>query len=385
MSKLRVDVEVDSTRVASGLNSSKQAIAKWAGDVKHTIAGAFGGAAIAAGIRATVEHIDAMSDSADSMGRTIQEVQLLAQMAKMAGKELGNVELMLNNISEAQISALEGDKGKMDTFSSAGFNEATLSKSSNIQILEQMAKAFAGKSIPELRNLGITDIVGKRNVGTFAAMQGDLGQFSTKLEKGQKDGSLMKQDTIDEFKQNMDAVSLAFDKLMTILSKFLPLITFITNVITSSVVGLKTLPAIIGTWLGDLAGGGKIKSSLERAMDKETQKSDAELGKIWEKQKPKVQEIDSGPGSVLKKKPEDPFGLRTEPDKQTFKGISGYGDTTMARGNFMGSNLNNMSSINFETNKLLKEIVKYTKKMAYATSYNQDVKDYAAELGIFVK
>lgn len=394
MSKLKVDVEVNTTKVASGLNASTQAAKKWASDLKGTIAGAFGGAAVAAAISKTIGSIDNMGDAGDRMGRTIQEVQLLAQMAQLAGRELGNVELMLNNIAEAQVDALGGNEAKMATFRAAGFNEQSLSQTNELGVLQQMAKAFGGKSIPEMRGMGVSDIVGKKGMGTFAALQGDLAGFSDSLKAAS--ANLLDPKTMAEFKMNMDLVSLGFKQLTTTLAnEFLPIVNGLIGGLDSLWTAIEGFSRGIMGFMGGLAGTRstslnpieiwkKFKEALsnaaagwtagyDEAADKNISRK-ALRGELSERLRQQEELSKMGPGKVPKKDadtgtaPDKPVWHKMAvPDQTQWKnpGLSAVG-----RGGFTGVNLGLLGAISRETTSLLKQIEKNTRAREFANGHN---------------
>jgi hypothetical protein len=401
MSKLKVDVEVDSSRVAGGLNASTQQVKKWADGIKGTISSAFGGAAVGMAIQKTLDSIDNMGDSADRMGRTIQEVQLLAQMAQMAGRELGNVELMLNNIAEAQVDALGGNEKKMATFRAAGFDEKSLSQTNELAVLQQMATAFSGKSTTELRGAGVSDIIGKKNIGLFVSMQEDLAGFSTALKT--QTASLLDPVEVQQFKYNVDLLSVTFEKIKTQLSNiFLPFLTFIMNMLYDRFLEFEALWNGITRALGVLSTAkiGNLKETTIAAKDafvdalieaaEKKKERDSEQDAIKKKVANQETLSSMGPGSVTKDektsdgtKKEKPVWYRMDvPEKlsPTFSSMSPLG-----KGGFLGVNTALIGSISRETTNLLRAIEKNTRQRDFASGYNSVLEMIGRVFGITVK
>jgi hypothetical protein len=382
MAQLRVDVEVNNSKVASGLNGIKQSVGKWAEDVKHQIAGAFSSMAIYETIKSTAEHLNSMGDSADSMGRTVQEVQLLAQMAQLAGKELSNVEMVLNNISEAQIDALQGGStgdAKMKTFQAAGLSKEDVQDKSNLAIAEQMARVFADKSVQELRAIGMSDIVGKKQVGTFAAMQPDMSNFSGTLKEKSDSGLLYNEVELAKFKIAIDDATVAVQDGLT------PVIDFFVGFFADVIDGLRAFYNIFANfiarnaaWLGGWSvGGSKAGDKAAADVDKEYEASYDEIFAARQKRQQKAQErVDAakansatGPGVVEPKKEE----------KEKKFGQARSGDTNLARGNFMGERLGSSYNIELDSNKQLKIIAANTRRMLY---YKTPTVDIGTQLGL---
>lgn len=400
MSKLKVDVEVDSTKVAGGLNASTQAVKKWASDLKGTITGAFGGAAVGMAIQKTLDSIQGMGDSADRMGRTIQEVQLLAQMAQLAGRELSNVELMLNNIAEAQVDALGGNEAKMATFRAAGFDEKSLSQTNELGVLQQMAKAFQGKSISELRGLGLSDIVGKKNVGMFSTMQEDLAGFFDTLKK--RSPELLDPVAVQEFKTNTDLLNVSFASLWNqIGNALLPALTWLVDKINNITLAFEALGKGIGYFFGFMKHENNPNASILQRLEDLFINGPKGFAQAWDEAIEKYNEKERikasapariaaaaemakmGPGDVPKKDQKEEVWKKLEvPDKLNFKtpGLENVG-----RGGFTGINLGLLGTISRETTNLLKAIEKNTRQRDFATGYNAMLEIMGKIFGVTVR
>lgn len=408
MSKLKVDVEVNDSKVAPGLAKTKASVQKWASDLKGVVAGAFGGAAIGAAIQSTISNLEGVGDASDRMGRTVQEVQMLAQMAQLAGRELGNVEMMLNNIAEAQVDALQGNEAKMATFRAAGFDEQSLRSTNELGVLQQMASAFQGKSMSEMRGIGLTDVIGKKSMGTFAAMQGDLANFFTTLKEGSD--KLVDSETILNFKASSDLFSVALTNLTnTLKNTFLPALTFVVNGLTNIVLAFTTLGKSIGAFLGNLMSAegkgkgirgfyGDVKRAGSAFID-EWNKGIEEYNaknRIQAAAKDKLAAAEAlskmGPGTGPQPKPDKSSGRSAPvfnkmpvPDAMTGGVNQVQGNQFLTRGSFLGANTRLAQAINYESISLLKQIEKNTRKIAEANAFNSTLDVLAMLFGITVK
>lgn len=399
MSKLKVDVEVNSSKVAPGLAAGSQAIKKWATDLKGTVTTAFGAAAVTAAIAKTVDSIDNIGDSADRMGRTTNEIQVLAQMAQLAGRELGNVEMMLNNIAEAQVDALGGNEERMGQFNRMGISSSTLAGSNELKIAELMAKALQGKSLPEMRASGLTDIIGKKSVGTFAAIQDDLEDFETTLREKVNAFETIDPLAIAMFKQATDEIATSLKSLwVNVVNTFAPLVIILAKVLNTMLIGFETIGKWLGAFFGGLSvGGGKGRwANATDAFWKVTEEQNKKFmdmltsgKKVGERLREQEMLSKMGPGAVPpKKKPpgtdrEKPIWYKIDvPERMQWQSP---GLTPLGAGGFTGTNTGLLGTIGRETMNILKKIEINTRQINAANGFNVMLEMMGRIFGVTVR
>jgi hypothetical protein len=359
------------------------------------------------------------------MGRTTTEVEALSRMAALAGKELANVENMLLAIGEAQVDALGGNEAKLGAFARAGITREDLANKNELEIASMMAKNLDGKSMAELRGLGMSDIIGKKNLGTFGAMQGDLGDFRKKHDNMVRRGELIDPVAMEKFNASMDELGEAFAKTKAgVINGLLPIVDVIIKVLREFVAGMQFTSGVLGDFINlftSFAGNiseaiknpTKAFSLLFKEPMKEFAKNVGQTGHeylkarkdIWdgseekearERIAAKEEASKAGPGEVVKK-PEKPSASEMAgagprelshvpvPERIPFSSNGLTSDASLGRGGFMGVNRALLGAINNETNDILKKIEKNTRAINAANATNAMIDTLGAMLGIEVK
>lgn len=371
MAQLRVDITGDGSKLGTALGNSKNAVKQWSGDIKNHVAGAFSVGAIAATFKSTADMIDRVEDSAGAMGRTVEEVQGLAIAASIAGKELANVEKMLNAVSAAQIEAIQNPKGKQsNAFSKMGLDNSHLQTMNELAVLERIAKFTTGKGLGETR--AMTDgIFGNKDVVTLNAMKDVLADLGTFIDKNKESNNIVSNEEAIKQAQAMDKLKLSWQSLTNLSVPYMTAITQVINqifqfLITSAKATLGTLANWMATQMtawnsfftGDIKTGIQmlkesftdIPNNIQTVYDEYVHKSNA----IWDganvaKQVAEQAEAaSSGPGNLGIVQPTQPKDTSLSDAANSFK--AGFEAQKMNRsldfarsglassGNFLGLN-----------------------------------------------
>lgn len=376
--ELKARITLDTAMLARGLQQSQAAVRNWSQNLKSHIATAFSAAAITAAMRSTIDSLQGMGDAGDRMGRTVEEVQMLAQMAQLAGSELSKVEQILMNISEAQIDALGGNTKKLDMFGKAGISRDTLNSTNELGILQMMAGNLQGKTTSGLRSV-LSDLIGKKNVGAFQAMQGDLSDFSGALANKKQQGFIVPTETVLKLKQASDELAVSWDNLWKTLTINLgPAIADVVQVTTSLVDVVSTWGSIaadlMSTLMSSIRHPTQAKANIEKFMTDADNKlfglvarqfeRDARVADIGKRAKEAQENANAGPNIPDTNKK----GFRFAVDESVFGSNSKLAgpkamELYQSTGGFAGSDMRMISSVNVETNMILKQQLAIQKKI----------------------
>jgi hypothetical protein len=383
MPKLNVDIGVDGTRLVRGLKSSESAVAQWSNSVKGYIAGAFSVGAIAAAMSQTAGYFDNVGNAAERLDIGVESMQTLVMMAKLAGKELGNVEQMMTAIADAQIAAIEDPSSKQaEAFAKMGLSPQMLNQMGLSDLTQTLAQANQGLTGSQIRS-NMTDIVGKKGVGMFASMLDDLANLSGMIEDFKSQGAILSEDELSQMKRQLDQWDFQKTKLMATLTKdFLPALTFFARALQGVVIFIKTIFSSFGAFFGRLFSGvskGKgwagfvddIKESAALFADEWLNAGEeyVKSGQMLAAIKGGVGEPETGPGIPVgtDKPTKDKASAKAE-RTDFMKGFEPYkpeqySGPQLPMSNFLGSNLGLIQNASAQTLSVLNKIEANTKEL----------------------
>jgi hypothetical protein len=147
--------------------------------LKSTIAGAFTIGAVTSFARKILETADHISDTAQQLQITTDEVQKLEVAADRAGLSLEKIGGALARLGTARRAAAEKDDEMLKTFERFGVTMTDLQNPNlrNLDLLNKMAEASKGLALSNRDLADLGDIFGQRMQGVFAVMEemADLG------------------------------------------------------------------------------------------------------------------------------------------------------------------------------------------------------------------
>ena len=235
--KLKVDLEADSSKLDATLSKVDSKVKK-AVNQKATAGGAGGAAAaaaeggpigIAAGtglalaaasavmVKHTMDYADHLADLSDMTNIAVDDIDALAKSAAGAGKDVDSALKMVNEMQESRVKALQGDDAKMAAFERLGISREKLQNTDNI------AKLLGGVNSQGSENRSaLSEIVGKKSLGLFTAIQEDLKDWENFKAKLKEQGRLIDPEQVRTVEEFNDTVREVKESLMGML---LPWIT----------------------------------------------------------------------------------------------------------------------------------------------------------------
>jgi len=150
--------------------------------ITSSIMGAIGVAGMGMMVRSTVQFADELVNASKRLGVTIEQLQVLRELAKQNGAEFETMTKGLENIDAARSKALKGDKGTMAAFSSLGITQGDLlSKTAAQLFLGPMHQAATTQS-PETLGPVMKEIMGKPFRELMATMTADYDGLKKRME-----------------------------------------------------------------------------------------------------------------------------------------------------------------------------------------------------------
>jgi hypothetical protein len=218
---LQIDTALDSSRLKSGLNTSKSDISSWSKSVNGFIISAFSVGAIAQFGKSTGEYFSNLGDAAEGLDISVEKFQALINVAKLAGKELGDVSKLLGDISAAQVEAIQKpDSAAGKSFSKMGITTQQLNQTSPEDLLTLIGKEMSGKSRTQVLDEG-EGIVNKKTVATMIALAESMAKLDEVTQAQIANQQIASKSQIESIKNVGDT----FDQLWNILKiQLLPII-----------------------------------------------------------------------------------------------------------------------------------------------------------------
>jgi len=347
-------------------------------------------AAFAALVKSTLDYADQIGDLSDQTNISTDDIQALGASARAGGKTQEDALKMLAELKSSRVEALEGNKEKMQAFGKFGITPEELRNATNLQ-------AIAGKlnASGDVNRNALSDIVGKKNVGTFAAMQEDLADWESFKERLQKSGRLMSKEDIEAVAEFNDALA---ELMETVRSQLLPIVTpalrefsLMIGVVADHIVAAVNLiksvvPKTKGDWLklatsptqyltgkiptvvstGRKEFDGVVDRLTERMLRREKRQANIGVGKEGA--------LDVGGKDIVDKKAQEEAEKRLKEQIKTENELRGIlqkpnSDSLLSVGNFLGSNgTNDLTSIGRQQLEAIKEMAGYLRRIADRTN-----------------
>lgn len=216
--------------------------------LKGVIASAFTVGAITSFVRNTLEAADNISDMAQQLQISTDEVQRLDIAADRAGKTLESVQSALGKLGVARRAAAEKDDDLLKTFEKFGVTMADLQNPAirNLDILRKMADASKTLVLSNRDLTDLGDIFGQRMQGIFAVME-EMHQLGPVR--------IIDKDTIDELKRAEEILKDVKRDAQGIGAKFL------ATQVTGAKLGVEFLKRMLG-----ITSAEDMITNMERAV-----------------------------------------------------------------------------------------------------------------------
>lgn len=204
-------IRIDSGGVQQGLNEASTAVKKFGGDIKATIAGAFGGAALVAAVRQTIQEIDQIQDASEELNLPVEQVQALKMAAREAQDEFEQLYGILNKIEDVRLDVIKGSNPALQSlFSKHGMSQADMAQMNSIQLGSWMLKNL---------NRGEMNTVLGRSATKFAKYDYAFNDIEGLTARGRANGLI-------KTKEELNSVSNAYAEATEMLDKQLkPILT----------------------------------------------------------------------------------------------------------------------------------------------------------------
>lgn len=311
MPDLVAKVRVDGGGVSQGLNQASTAVKKFGNEIKGTIAGAFGGAALVSVVRRTLQDIDQIQDVSEEFEMPTEQVQALENAAKRAMDSFQDLHGIMSKIKDIQFDALRGDNKKaMSIFEQYGISRDQLNLMRNT--------GDVTKVIATMKDSDINALLGK-SAGKFIKYKSTFTNLDQLTNDGLKNGSIRPTDELNQMVNDTANIQADIGVIWrSIVYKFLQVIGIFINLFQAINAVIKSSPFLSGVFkvlflpiTGQLA-----------ALDA--------IYKFTKSPKP------AGPSKAI--------GSKEPLVSNLSKGRSSYSDSMLSVGNFLGQN----ASINMD-------------------------------------
>jgi len=168
------------------------------------------GLAIGKLVTSTIAYSDKLQDLSEQSGLAIQDIDALGKSAAGGGKSFEDANKMLNELAASRNDALSGNEDKIAAFSRMGITQDQLANTDNV------AKLLGGVNMSDPGNRSsMTELVGKRNVGTFSVMQQDLADWDNFKKNLSESGRLVDPAAVANVAEFKDTLREIGEGLMT--------------------------------------------------------------------------------------------------------------------------------------------------------------------------
>jgi hypothetical protein len=248
---------LNATGFASGLKRAESQSSAWAkrirGSVSSQLTAAFGGAAIAAGIKRSLDRAGEIADQSAAIGVTAERFQELAFAAKMSGTDMAAVSTAIRQVAKAQKEALTGgaDNKAMAAFEKLGITVEQLQTQNAPALFDAIAKQLDGAASNTQTLTNAMTLFGKSGASVLPMMFNGLEQSS---ERARELGIILQNDLVDNLDETGDRV----DELVL---RFENGFGQITNVIAGFT--NKTTDVFEAFFTGLLVGFDKVKDAMQ--------------------------------------------------------------------------------------------------------------------------
>jgi hypothetical protein len=125
-----------------GLSEMRGEAQAFSGSVKNMLAGAFGGAAVAAWASNMFQHLSRVQDLADRLGVSAESIQKVGESAKLSGTDMETAAKGLGKLVRSIAQAEQGSEGMNDALATLGLRAGDLANLSPENQLVAIAQGF---------------------------------------------------------------------------------------------------------------------------------------------------------------------------------------------------------------------------------------------------
>lgn len=381
---LKVNTELDGAGMIRGMNQIQGNVKNWSGAIKGYVASAFSVGAITQLGRSTADYFAGVGDSAERLDVAVDKLQALVHVAKLAGKEIGDVERLLNSISNAQVEAITNpDSQAAKSFASMGMSRSQLDNMGISEVVQRMAQSLQGLSLGQAR--GSTEgILKSKDVGIFMSMSESVANLTSVTAQLVKDGKITSEANIAALKKQQDSLEVQWSILKTTI---LPAVIFVLKIINTIVISVSNMMRTVKELFGAFSfrglfpkPGQPLGNPFPQIIDKIAAENYRQVLDIWSGKTPK-RESEQPPNLTIRDTFQDVLDqmrsdLQFFQDKasalsqqqQYFRGsIPG-----VPMSNFLGQNLGLIDRMSRNSTDLLKQIAKNT---SYIKNIQLDAKE----------
>jgi hypothetical protein len=176
---LQATIGLNSTQFEHGLDRAKEKVFE---NVKTFAIAAIGVATFEEAIHKTIETVEDLVNSSSRLGITIEQVQLLRQAAKEAGKEMSTVESALVKINEARAKALGGDKTAMAAFAAFGVSHQDLMTRGAADLFMGSISETIKRVSPEQIAGPLREVLGRGGHDAVGILKTDFEQLGSEMK-----------------------------------------------------------------------------------------------------------------------------------------------------------------------------------------------------------
>lgn len=200
---------LNATGFQSGLKRAESQASVWGrrlrGSVTAQLSAAFGGAALVAGAKKSIERAGNFRDEASSLGITAERYQELGYAAKQAGSDIVAIQGAIRGVAKAQAAVLQGgDKKALSSFEELGVSLEQIKSLQAPQLFDEIAKAQAGTAVnTEKMNAGMA-VLGKHNKEIWQIM---ISGISESAVRARELGIILGEETVEDLAALGDSVT----------------------------------------------------------------------------------------------------------------------------------------------------------------------------------
>jgi hypothetical protein len=177
--KLLAQLGLDKTGFDAGVDAADKKVKRFGSDLKSTLAGAFGAAAVTAFVKSIIETGGHIKDLSDRLGVGTDEVQEFGLAAQLGGQD---AEIFARAIEKIRVAMVKGaDKGE-NPLSVFGITMQQLKSGDAVGILRQLAvqlENFAGSAE---QTKALMDVFGAKGAGAVVNMLRELKNAKDELK-----------------------------------------------------------------------------------------------------------------------------------------------------------------------------------------------------------
>lgn len=180
--KLAAQLTLDGSRFKAGIREAQAASTKFSNDVgkdvKNKLAGAFGVAALAYGVKRLIDFNSQIKDTADSLDISTKALQEQQFWITQNGGSVEDLVSAYRGLSKARAAALTGDDQKLSIFEALGLDQAALASQNLETIFAKAAEGFRNNDFGADRIAAVMEIFGKGGASIIPALSQSLSEAS---------------------------------------------------------------------------------------------------------------------------------------------------------------------------------------------------------------